>query len=234
MTRMALRTLTIVVALSALTVGCCKKQEQQLAALQADYNSLQDQNADLRTQLASAQAGQGQLASDLQAAQLNFRNEQLRRLEAERELAKFKTGPGPEVGPAVEKRGDWEIGRHADRVTVGSDVLFSSGKASLTAKGKAALDKIAGTLKVNYSNNKVLVYGYTDSDPVVKTRNLWQDNLGLSVNRALAVSRYLIEKGVDKDRIETIGMGATNFVASNKTKDGKAQNRRVEIIVLKD
>jgi chemotaxis protein MotB len=79
----------------------------------------------------------------------------------------------------------------------------------------------------------VRVMGYTDSDPIVKTKNLWKDNLDLSANRAMEVTRHLWSKGISAEHIETVAMGATHFMGPNTTKAGKAGNRRVEISVVK-
>ena len=89
------------------------------------------------------------------------------------------------------------------------------------------------TLRSRYPGMTVRVYGYTDSDPVRKTRHLWKDNLDLSANRAMAVTRYLWSRGVTAARVETIGMGVTHFVSSNATTSGKSKNRRVVIKVVK-
>ena len=66
----------------------------------------------------------------------------------------------------------------------------------------------------------------------MKTKAKWDDNLDLSANRAMAVTRYLTGKGLDSAMIETVGMGAAQPVASNSSKDGKARNRRVEIYAV--
>ena len=125
------------------------------------------------------------------------------------------------------------VGAHADRVILGSDILFASGQATLTTAGKKAIDEIAKDLTSRYAGQLVRVYGYTDSDPIKRSKKLWKDNLDLSANRAMAVPRYLISRGIKADRIETIAMGATHYVAANSTKAAKAKNRRVEIFVIK-
>ncbi|MFP4215431.1 MAG: OmpA family protein [Phycisphaerae bacterium] len=221
---------TLLVALTIVAQGCCTEQEQQISALKEANYKLEEQNKDLRSKYSRAQMGQQQQQMELQDA----RGDLERKEETIEDLrAQLDDQPEP------TKRGDgdtatgWERGLVGDKVTVGSDVLFSSGRATLTNKGKETLAKIARQLKGEYQGLPVRVYGYTDSDPIVKTKKLWQDNLDLSANRAMAVTRYLIQQDVDKDRLETVGMGATNFVASNKTKTGKAKNRRVEIIVIR-
>lgn len=219
----------LLVALSVAATGCCTEEKEQINALKEANYKLEEQNKDLRSKYSRAQMGQQQLLTELQDARTDL-GEKDETIEDLRARLAGQPETAPETGKAAT---GWERGLVGDKVTVGSDVLFPSGRAKLTAKGKGKLATIANQLKTNYSGMPVRVYGYTDSDPIVRTKKLWQDNLDLSANRAMAVTRYLIDRGVDKDRIETIAMGATNFVASNKTKQGKAQNRRVEIIVMR-
>ena len=223
MTRIGSAALVAALAgLAILSVGCGPTKEQY-ESLQAEYqdltlkynellqqrNSLQNQLAQTNTQEAGWESERMRLTQQLMAAQAKI---------AELEQ-KTGTGPLPPGTVYVE--------------TVGADVLFPSGRASLTAAGKRALDGIIGKLRDSYSGMTVRVYGYTDSDPIVKSKKYWQDNLDLSANRAMAVTRYLREKGLDSSRIETIAMGPTNPVAPNKTATGKAKNRRVVIAVVK-
>jgi chemotaxis protein MotB len=91
-----------------------------------------------------------------------------------------------------------------------------------------AFDAAAGTITVTLQN-AILFVGHTDSDPIRKSK--WKDNWELSAQRALSVVRYLIAKGIDKEKIRAVGCGATKPVASNSTRSGKARNRRVEIVV---
>ena len=113
-------------------------------------------------------------------------------------------------------------------VTVGSQVLFASGKAELMAVSARVLDEV-GKLLAAYPKNKVRVEGHADS---VGNADY---NQKLSEMRAKSVAGYLIEKcSIPESRIETIGYGETRPIASNKTVAGRAQNRRVEIVILKE
>ncbi|MGC9455325.1 MAG: OmpA family protein [Phycisphaerae bacterium] len=224
---MALKTLGgLLMALTAagMSVGCCEKEKQMLADVQAQYNELSEQNRDLRMRLSDCESRRSQLQSrlDEKDMQLAARSQEMRQLQ--QQLASQPEPTGQQ---------DWERGLTGDRVTLASDILFASGSATLTSSGKQTLDRIAADLKNQYAGKPVRVYGYTDSDPIRQTREKWDDNLDLSANRAMAVTRYLIEKGLDEERIETIAMGATNFVASNASTQGKAKNRRVEIVVIR-
>jgi len=213
----------VVLAGAFTTVGCANPEKAELERLTQDYNALREERNALEAELAAAKANEADLT-----AQLNSAHSELN--SANRELADTRTNSQP---PASEVGQGWTRTASGDKITVGSDLLFGAGKADLTSKGKGELDKIARDLNGTYAGLPVRVYGHTDADPVKKTKKLWQDNLDLSANRAMAVTRYLIDKGVDGDRIETIAMGAAHSIADNKTAAGKAKNRRVEIVVIK-
>ncbi len=105
-----------------------------------------------------------------------------------------------------------------------NDVLFDTGKYSLKQNTQVSLAKVATILEL-YQGLKVQVEGYTDSvgSPA--------SNQKLSENRADAVQNFMVNNGVPQDNITATGYGATNFVADNGTAAGKAQNRRVELVV---
>jgi outer membrane protein OmpA-like peptidoglycan-associated protein len=105
-----------------------------------------------------------------------------------------------------------------------SDVLFDTGKYTLKPNTQVSLAKVATILEL-YPGLKVQVEGYTDS---VGAPAL---NQKLSENRADAVKNFLVQNGVPQDNATAMGYGATDFVADNTTAAGKAQNRRVELIV---
>ena len=113
----------------------------------------------------------------------------------------------------------------ASKVTFAADTFFDFDKSVLKPAGKAKLDELVS--KIHGINLEVIVaVGYTDS---IGTDAY---NLKLSERRAQAVKAYLEAKGIDKSRIYTEGKGKTQPVASNKTPQGRALNRRVEIEVV--
>jgi outer membrane protein OmpA-like peptidoglycan-associated protein len=107
---------------------------------------------------------------------------------------------------------------------VAGDVAFGPGQATLTAAGKRELDQIARDINRKHSGQRVRVEGYTDTDPV--RRSKWGSNEALSQARADSVEKYLISKGVSNSRITAVGMGAKNPKAT------KASSRRVEIVIV--
>jgi outer membrane protein OmpA-like peptidoglycan-associated protein len=106
-----------------------------------------------------------------------------------------------------------------------SDILFETGKADLKQELKLNLTEIAAILKTLLTDSKVVVEGHTDN---VGTPEF---NQKLSEQRASNVMLFLIERGVEKDRLESVGYGLTKPVADNNTDEGKAKNRRVELII---
>ncbi len=111
-------------------------------------------------------------------------------------------------------------------VNLSSNILFPSGKAELKSEAESSLNETINLLNA-YPANKVLIEGYTDS-----TGNK-SVNLQLSYDRAQAVYIYFVQKGISAERLNVVGYGEENPIASNKTKKGRAKNRRVNIIILK-
>ena len=116
-------------------------------------------------------------------------------------------------------------------VTLQNAILFDSGKAELKKTTISELDHIRTVLREKYPGKQIDVVGHTDTDPIKKTKDLWKDNWELSAQRALAVTRYLIAQGIDEKIIRAVGCGETRPIVSNATANGKARNRRVEIVV---
>jgi len=139
--------------------------------------------------------------------------------ECDPDLVKRPAGPRPTPAPAARPR------PVAQKVTLAADVLFDFDKSVIKPEGRARLDDLVS--KIGGVNLEVVIaIGHTDSIG----SNAY--NQKLSVRRAESVKSYLTSKGVPANRIYTEGKGETQPVASNKTKDGRAKNRRVEIEVI--
>jgi chemotaxis protein MotB len=115
---------------------------------------------------------------------------------------------------------------------VAGDLLFPEGGYQLSANGKQALNQYVPQLQ-NLQNAKVVVYGYTDNlavGPALQRAGI-KDNIDLSSRRADNVVAYLTSQGVNPNTISAKGFGDTHPVASNDTPDGRAKNRRIEIVM---
>jgi outer membrane protein OmpA-like peptidoglycan-associated protein len=112
------------------------------------------------------------------------------------------------------------------RIEVSPPLEFQLGKAALAAEARPVLDELAAAMRGGRVAGKVQIGVHTDS--------LGSDaaNLKLSQDRADAVRAYLIGKGVPADRLEAKGFGETVPIASNATAQGRAQNRRVELVLV--
>lgn len=116
-------------------------------------------------------------------------------------------------------------------ITVVGDLLFDSGKAKIRSEAYPLLDKVSSVLKENMRQFNVGIEGHTDNAPIKHSG--WKSNWELSTARALSVLHYLDkDQGISGERLSAIGYGEYRPVASNETKDGRKQNRRVEIVIL--
>ena len=105
-------------------------------------------------------------------------------------------------------------------------VFFATNKDIILRRSEAVLMEVANTLMRNKWIKKVSVEGHTDS------RNTNAFNMDLSIRRASNVLRFLVKQGVDPKRLTFQGHGEENPVADNKTRKGRAENRRVEFLII--
>jgi OOP family OmpA-OmpF porin len=112
-------------------------------------------------------------------------------------------------------------------IVIPTAALFAFDKAKLTEDGKAAIDEYRKQLRPELSEAyEGIIIGHTDSTGDADY------NLGLSMRRAEAVSAYLVSTGVEAAKLREIGRGENDPITSNDTKEGQAENRRVEIVVI--
>ena len=122
-------------------------------------------------------------------------------------------------------------GLEAVKISFDSGILFKTGKSDLTASSKTTLQQLATVLKDN-SDCDVAIQGYTDNQGWKNStaEQSAQKNQELSLDRASAVSEYLLKLAVPATQIKSVeGFGEASPVASNATEAGRAQNRRVEV-----
>ncbi|MEO8024226.1 outer membrane protein OmpA [Polaromonas sp.] len=133
--------------------------------------------------------------------------------------------PAPAAAPAATPAPAPVAPPAATKVTYAADAFFDFDKSVLKPEGKAKLDDLVGKIK-GINLEVIIAVGHTDavgSDTY---------NQKLSVRRSEAVKAYLVSKGIEKNRVYTEGKGEKQPVADNKTSEGRAKNRRVEIEVV--
>jgi outer membrane protein OmpA-like peptidoglycan-associated protein len=177
-----------------------------------------------RAELANVHAGAAVASIVRERATLVALDAQTNRLaRASAELQRTNT----ELSAALANRPSEPAMHHEQRgdvITVSGAVLFAHASADIQPAARETLNRVAAMLRT-VPDRHVVVEGYTDStgDPGVNVR--------LSVARAAAVRKYLADQGVDSSRLSIEGFGATVPVATNATPEGRAANRRVEIVI---
>ena len=110
-------------------------------------------------------------------------------------------------------------------ITLSGSVLFTSGKSDLLPAAQLKLNDVAKALTEQDPDSKMVVEGHTDSQGAAAF------NQELSQERAQSVRDYLVSRGIAGDRITAEGFGPSRSIADNATPEGRANNRRVEIVV---
>ncbi len=201
-------------------LGCVNKVHDENIALHDQNRELQSQLNDREDKLKSAPD-----PTQLSAMQRDIaeRDAKIRELQTNLNRPAAGGASDPSLG-GIEATYDAKAGTLT--VNLPGDVLFDAGKAQLKASALGTLDKIATAIRKDYAGKVVKVDGYTDSDPITKTRDQWDDNWDLSYGRAKSVMQYLTAHGVDQKVVSIVANG------SNKPKASKPASRRVEIVVL--
>jgi outer membrane protein OmpA-like peptidoglycan-associated protein len=205
--------------------------EQAVAKAKQDYQDKQAQVAKktqatlakTRLQLTDAQAGQAMQAEQL-GAEHAARQEADTKAAASEQRALDSEQKTIAANDALAKLAakDEERGMV---ITLSGGVLFRSGDAQLLPAAQTRLDEVAAALLTN--GRSVSIEGYTDS------RGSASRNIDLSQRRAESVRSYLISRGLPAERVVAKGMGRDRPIADNASVEGRASNRRVEIVVAK-
>ena len=201
--------------LSVMTFSGCtdwKKKHDALNVENQNTKGLLEREKTENAQLAD------QLAKDQQTIQ-----------DLQRQIVEKKRSPADATGFGEGYDVSFDANAGTMTVTLPDAILFDPGKATLKNATSKELDHIYSVLKAKYPGRHIEVAGHTDSDPIKKSK--WTDNLELSSQRAMAVARYLEDKGVAKNKISATGYGEGKPKDSNSTAEGKKKNRRVEIVV---
>jgi outer membrane protein OmpA-like peptidoglycan-associated protein len=185
--------------------------ERDKAGVVAAMNA--SQTATVRTTSAALGVANQQLAAQGQALD----SEHQRRLDAEKRAAQAAADLARFASVKQDSRGMV--------ITLSGSVLFQSAKSDLMPDAFAKLDSVAKALTEQDPNSTIVVAGYTDSQGGASY------NQELSQRRAASVREYLVSHGLPADRVTAQGFGLTSPIADNTSPEGRANNRRVEIVV---
>ncbi len=197
----------------ALTGKQLENYAQKLAQQQADMEKQRQTSAaelDKQKQMTEAEKQKAEQARQ------DAEKERQARLEAERRMKQAIEDLAKIAAIKEEQRGMV--------ITLTGNVLFASGKYELLPGAQIKLNEVAEALKAQ-KDRDIVVEGHTDNQGSV------QSNLNLGQQRADSVRTYLVSRGVDSGRITATGIGQARPIADNSTAEGRANNRRVEIII---
>ncbi len=229
MSRLAYVTPLITIAVIPFLVGCKNSAQQERITL------LEDQNIVLERRLSEVTGDKEMIVQerdrvaqerDRAAAERDRASEELlaalqANTQFQERLAKV---PEPrEVAPG------WTAVEGGGMIVLGTGT-FRAGAVVLRDEARKKLDAVASSINRDYPDKDIIVVGHTDDRPITKSG--WEDNYQLSVERALAVVRYLSGRGVNPERLIAAGCGEHRPRTPNTSDTNRQANRRVEILAI--
>ena len=191
--------------------GCQQRLKMERDALMVQNQELQEELDRARAALSGGQGDSSALIAEIESLR-----------------AQLAAQPMANVGNTTAFDNIAGVDAYSDggtvTVRVQGDILFASGKVDLKSSAKSTLNQVAGVIQREYPGNTIRIEGYTDSDPIRKSK--WKDNLELSLQRAAAVHRQLQSQGITSDNMYAAGFGQA------RAQGTKAQSRRVQIVVV--
>ncbi len=203
----------------------------QISPMQAALEESRQKNQELVFQVELLQHKNETLSAQLEAKMAAVSEEK------SNEIKKLKTTYEDLIRDLKEQveAGEVTITRLADQLNVKivDRIIFPSGKAELSPAGAAVLRRIGGILK-KATGKRIRVEGHTDNVPIhPRLQNEFPSNWELSAARATNVVHFLNEVvGIDARNLEAVGLGQYRPVATNRTRRGRARNRRIEILLM--
>jgi outer membrane protein OmpA-like peptidoglycan-associated protein len=190
-----------------------KAAEADADRAETEYNKLQE------GELARTRSELGVKSQQLASTSEQLTAERKARAEAEERYreAMRKLAEAAALNVKEETRGTV--------IVLPGSVLFDTGKSTLTAIAQQKLTLVAGTIAPQAEEHDIVVEGHTDS------RGSRDFNMSLSQQRAQTVMNFMVSRGVPAESITAVGVGPDRPIADNNSRDGRAENRRVEIVI---
>ncbi|MDA0802674.1 MAG: OmpA family protein [Planctomycetota bacterium] len=199
--------------------GCDNKIKDENALLLKENDALRGQLAQRNEALTAAE--KERLAADARAADADQRLKDMDSAPPTLAAAEGTTGGVLFIDENITVNTTAE----GVNMTIPGDVLFDSGSATLKGGAKKSLDKMIAMIKSDYSGNKIRVSGFTDNDPIKRSK--FETNYHLAFARAYAVGQYLGSNGIDGADVAFASYGPQQPMAT------KAGSRRVEVLVIR-
>ena len=201
------------------------KQKSEVEHARVDIEQLQG----VREHAATVEANYFKLKQDLKATANELEELHRARERAEQQSEVYRSLLERLKAGIEAKTLAVEVRKGKMLVKLGEQILFDPGKAELKPDGQAALKQVAAALK-EIPDRDFLVAGHTDNVPVKSSP--FRSNWDLSTARAVTVVRFLQAEGVNPAHLAAAGYSEFDGVGDNDTPDGRARNRRIEVVVL--
>jgi chemotaxis protein MotB len=215
-----------------------KQSAQTEATLKAALEEEKRNSAELKSRIESLEADIAGMVSDkssLQASVAQMKTAlselQRRKEEADARIAEYRNVMAKFKGLIDAGKLKVRIVDGRMVVVLATDVLFASGSASLNKEGRANVSEVAKLLATIPKRN-FQIEGHTDNVPISTAQ--YRSNWELAASRALTVLKTMLDAGMPPERISAASFGESKPVAPNVTADGRASNRRIDIIILPD
>lgn len=207
------------------------KRNADIEKGKSELKAANDEKAQVQENLITVTKDRGQLKSSLEDMKKAMDEMRQRQAEERRRLKEFEdlTQRFKKLTDSGALSVQFVDGKMV--VSLGSDVLFTSGSAKLSAAGHDAIKEVAAQLTA-IPNKRYQVEGHTDNVPI--STATFPSNWELASARALNVTRSMIDAGMPANRVSAASFADTSPRASNDTPEGRAQNRRIAIVVVPD
>ena len=198
---------------------------QQIASLETQNKGLTEQVTSLTGKVADLEADKARLAESLDRAAKKTQEQEKASSTYQQLLKEMKTEIAQGQITIKELKGKLTM-------DVVDKILFASGEAKVKKEGLEVLDRVVEILK-DVKDKNIRIEGHTDNVPIAgKLAKIYPTNWELSAARAINVSRYLQQQGIDPSVLSATAFGEYQPIADNTTPEGWAKNRRIAIILL--
>ncbi len=208
-----------------------KELGDRISLLEADLEATKKQRARLEIDLASMVKDKSTLQNSVEEMQTALAELARRKAEADARIAEFRSLLDRFKGLIDAGKLKVKMAEGRMVVELASDVLFGSGSANLSRDGKAAIAEVAQLL-ASIPDRKFQVEGHTDNIPISTAQ--YPSNWELASARALTVVKTMVDNGMDGARISAASFGDSKPAHPNDSPEGRASNRRIEIVVVPD
>ncbi|HEY7958235.1 MAG: OmpA family protein [Polyangia bacterium] len=190
---------------------------------------LDKENQELKDRLVALGQDMSKMTTNLDEAKKRMDEMKRAQEQAEKRAAQFRMMVAKFKSMIDAGKLQVEIRDGLMLVKLPDNILFDPGRTDLKPAGKDALKQVAQIL-ASIEGRKFQVAGHTDNTPIHSKR--FKSNWELSTQRAVEVVKFMAESGMDAKRLSAAGYADTLPVADNSTEQGRAQNRRIEIVVV--